>query len=160
MSVEDKYHTTHSIVHAQTFVNQLLIVTDHNSSLSRRGECRFLDYCFTYPKRFLAFGQVHVLIDKTPLRRKDSTRACLAELERVRSEIRSAEGDGVNQLGVVGPLVERLASLLQMVSSESCKFSEVSESGKRQRSLANLFFRLKGMSPSFRALFAPCRTVT
>lgn len=79
-------------------------------------------YCSLCPTPILTFCQVHVLIDKTPLRRKDSTRACLAELERVRSEIRSAEGDGVNQVGVAGPLVERMASLLQLVSLHSHGF--------------------------------------
>ncbi|CAB1116943.1 unnamed protein product [Ectocarpus sp. CCAP 1310/34] len=56
--------------------------------------------------------QVDVLVDKAPILRQDSTPACLAELERRRSDIRTDGGVGVNRLGVVGPLVEQLVRLL------------------------------------------------
>ncbi|CBJ26581.1 G protein-coupled receptor kinase G protein-coupled receptor kinase 2 [Ectocarpus siliculosus] len=56
--------------------------------------------------------EMDVLVDKAPILRQDSTPACLAELERRRSDIRTDGGVGVNRLGVVGPLVEQLVRLL------------------------------------------------
>lgn len=51
-------------------------------------------------------------MDKAPLLRQGSTPACLAELARHRSDIRTDGGAGANRLGVVGPLVEQLVGVL------------------------------------------------
>lgn len=53
-----------------------------------------------------------VLVDKAPLQRRESTPACLVELARVRADMRTDAGAGVNRIGVAGPLVDKLVLLL------------------------------------------------
>ncbi|CAM9968188.1 unnamed protein product, partial [Laminaria digitata] len=64
--------------------------------------------------------EADVLVDKAPLRRGNSTPACLTELARVRSDTRTDGGAGVSRLGVVGPVVDRLLNLLLPTARASC----------------------------------------
>lgn len=57
-------------------------------------------------------AQMDVLVDKAPLKRRESTPACLVELARVRADMRTGAGSGVNRIGVVGPLVDKLVLFL------------------------------------------------
>ena len=67
--------------------------------------------------RCVVLRQADVLVDKAPLRRGNTTPACLMELARVRSDTRTDGGAGVSRLGVIGPTVDRLVNLL-LVSYE------------------------------------------
>lgn len=67
----------------------------------------------TIPRGLVHFPtQMDVLVDKAPLQRRESTPACLVELARVRADIRTDGSTGMNRIGVVGPLVDKLVLLL------------------------------------------------
>lgn len=72
-----------------------------------------------YPVTLLCFlpAQLDVLVDKAPLQRRESTPACLVELAGVRADMRADAGTGVNRIGVVGPLVDKLVLLLPVSST-------------------------------------------
>ncbi|CAM9660360.1 unnamed protein product [Scytosiphon promiscuus] len=77
--------------------------------------------------------EMDVLVDKSPLLRQDSTSACVTELARLRSDIRTDGGAGANRLGVVGPLVEQLLQLLQPTARASCSRDSIGLMGAAGR---------------------------
>lgn len=63
---------------------------------------------------YLLSAQVDVLVDKAPLQRRESTSACLVKLASVRNDMQADAGTGVNRVGVVGALVDKLVLLLKV----------------------------------------------